>query len=411
MARARRRSRLILSVVALILIAGALAAAFWPRPVMVDLDAVTRGPMTVTIDEEGRTRVAEAYVVSTPVAGRLQRVEVDPGDPVMRGETIVAHMLPTNPAALDVRTREQALAAVQAAEAALRVARADLNAAVAHRDLAETELARARELSERRIASEATYDRARQNFRVAEAEVETAEAAISMREADLANARAQLIGFDDQGLANAVGNTRSDDIPLYAPAHGRILRIIQQSETTLPAGAPIMEIGDVEGELEVVVELISSDAVQVAIGDRVIIEDWGGLLPLDGVVRRIDPFAITKFSALGVEEQRVPVTVAFTGSPEERALLGHGYRVEARIVVWRKEDAVRVPASALFRSDDAWAVFVAENGAAAMRPVEIGRNNGVVAEVLDGLEPGQSVILYPSTTVADGTSIAPRDSD
>jgi HlyD family secretion protein len=159
------------------------------------------------------------------------------------------------------------------------------------------------------------------------------------------------------------------------------------------------------------VELISSDAVQVAIGDRVIIEDWGGLLPLDGVVRRIDPFAITKFSALGVEEQRVPVTVAFTGSPEERALLGHGYRVEARIVVWRKEDAVRVPASALFRSDDAWAVFVAENGAAAMRPVEIGRNNGVVAEVLDGLEPGQSVILYPSTTVADGTSIAPRDSD
>ncbi len=408
MARARRRSRLILSLAALILIAGALAAAFWPQPVMVDLGAVTRGPMIVTIDEEGRTRVAEAYVVSTPVAGRLQRVEVDPGDPVVRGETVVAHMLPTNPAALDVRTREQALAAVQAAEAALRVSRADLNAALANRDLAETELGRARELTERRIASEATFDRARQNFRVAEAEVETAEAAISMREADLANARAQLIGFDDQGLANAVGDTRSDDIPLYAPADGRILRIIQQSETTLPAGAPIMEIGDVEGALEVVVELISSDAVQVAIGNPVIVEDWGGAPSLDGEVRRIDPFAITKFSALGVEEQRVPVTVALTGPAEERGALGHGYRVEARIVIWRKDDALRLPSSALFRSGDAWAVFVAEGGAAAMRPVEIGRNNGVVAEVLGGLDPGESVILYPSTAVVDGTGIAPR---
>ncbi len=408
MAKARKRSRLILTAVVVLVLGSILAAAFWPRPVMVDLGAVTRGSMMVTIDEEGRTRVAEAYVVSTPVAGRLQRVQVDPGDPVVRGETVVAHMLPINPAALDVRTREQAQAVVRAAEAALRVARADLNGAIANRDLAETELTRARQLRERQIASEAAFDRAQQNFRIAEAAVETAEAAISVREADLANARAQLIGFDDQGLAAAIGNAGSDDIPLYAPADGRILRIIQQSETTLPAGAPIMEIGDIDGALEVVVDLISSDAVQVEVGDPVVIEDWGGPQALDGQVRRIDPFGITEYSALGVEEQRVPVTIALTGQAEQRRALGHGYRVEARIVIWRSEDALRVPASALFRTGSDWSVFVAQNGTAALRVVRIGRNNGVVAEVLEGLSEGERVILYPSAAISDGLAVAER---
>jgi HlyD family secretion protein len=408
MAKARKRSRLILTTLVVLVIGGALTAAFWPRPVLVDLGEVTRGPMMVSIDEEGRTRVAEAYVVSTPVAGRLQRVQVDPGDPVVRGETVVAHMLPINPAALDIRTREQAQAAVQAAEAALRVARADRNAAIANRDLAESELSRAERLAAQQFTSQAALDRARQNLRVSDAAVETAEAAIAMREADLANARAQLIGFDDKGLAAAIGNTRNDDIPLYAPADGRILRVMQQSETTLPAGAPIMEIGDIEGELEVVVDLISSDAVQVEVGDPVIIEDWGGSRPLAGEVRRIDPFAITEFSALGVEEQRVPVTVALTGPPEARRALGHGYRVEARIVVWQAADALRVPASALFRTGDDWSVFVADDGRAALRRVRIGHDNGVHAEVLDGLSAGDMIVLYPSAAIMDGIMIAPR---
>jgi HlyD family secretion protein len=198
MARAKKRSRLILTLIAGLLIGAALAAAFWPRAILVDLGEVTRGPMMVTIDEEGRTRVAEAYVVSTPVAGRLLRVEVDPGDVVKRGETVVARMLPSNPAALDIRTREQAMAAVQAAEAGLRVARADLNASMAQRDFAATELDRAEQLAARQIASEAALDRARQAFRVAQAAIETSEAAISMRQAELANVQAQLIGFDDQ---------------------------------------------------------------------------------------------------------------------------------------------------------------------------------------------------------------------
>ncbi|MEM1066133.1 MAG: HlyD family efflux transporter periplasmic adaptor subunit [Pseudomonadota bacterium] len=375
---------------------------------MVDFGNVTIGPMMVTIDEEGRTRVAEAYVVSTPVAGRLQRVQVDPGDPVVRGETVVAHMLPTNPAALDVRTREQADAAVQAASAALRVGRADLNAAIANRDLAQTELSRTEQLAERQIASQAALDRAQQNLRISEAAVETSEAAIAVREAELANARAQLIGFDDQGLAAAVGNAGSDDIPLYAPADGRILRVIQQSETTLPAGAPIMEIGDIEGELEVVVDLLSSDAVQVAVGNPVLIEDWGGPDTLAGEVSRIDPFGITQFSALGVEEQRVPVTVALTGPPESRRALGHSYRVEARIVIWEDGAALRVPSSALFRTGENWAVFVAENGRAALRTIEIDRNNGITAEVVSGLSDGDRVILYPSVALSNGSLIAER---
>lgn len=243
---------------------------------------------------------------------------------------------------------------------------------------------------------------------MSEAQVETAEAAIAMREADLANARARLIGFDDYGLAVAIESTRSDDIPLYAPADGRILRVMQQSETTLPAGTPIMEIGDIEGELEVVVDLISSDAVQVDVGASVLIEDWGGSSTLDGVVQRIDPIGITEFSALGVKEQRVPVTVKLTGSSKERSALGHGYRVEARIVVWQDQNALRVPASALFRTDDVWSVFVAKDGKAGLRTIQIGRSNGIVAEVLGGLEDGDQVVLYPSVAIQDGTLTVER---
>ena len=406
MATSAKRSRFILVTAVGLLIAAALAGAFWPRPVLVDLGAVTRGAMRVTIDEEGRTRVSEPYVVSTPVAGRLLRVGVTPGERVVRGETVIAHMRPTNPSALDVRTREQAQAAVAAAEAALRVALADQNAAIANRDLAEADLKRASRLARSEITSEAALERARQNFRVAEAAVETARAAIAMREAELANARALLIGFDDRTVAgNANGST---DIPLHAPADGRILRVIQQSETILPAGAPIMEIGDVDDDLEVVVELISSDAVQVETGDPVRIEDWGGQGVLEGTVARIDPFAVTKVSALGVEEQRVPVTITLTSPPEARRGLGHGYRVEARIVTWQAEDTVLVPASALFREGEGWAAFAAQDERAVKRVVRVGQTNGVTAQVLDGLEPGMQVVLYPSAAVRDGTAIAPR---
>lgn len=407
MVKAKKRSRYILSTVAVLLVAGALTAAFWPKPMMVDMGAVTRGTMRLTIDEEGRTRVRDAYIVSTPVAGRLQRVSVQPGDPVVRGETVVAHMRPSNPAILDVRNREQAEAALAAAQAALRVARADLNAALANRDLAQTELGRTEQLVERGISSDAALDHASQTARVAQANVDTAEAAISMRQAEIANAQALLIGFDDQGLAAAIGAS-SDAIPLFAPADGRILRVMQQSETSLPAGSPIMEIGDIAGDLEVVVDLLSTDAVQVAVGDPVIISDWGGSTDLAGQVIRIDPFGVTRFSALGVQEQRVSAVISFASPPEDYGGLGHGFRVETRIIVWQAEDTLILPASALFRSRDSWAVFVVSDGTALQRNVEIGPNNGIEAQVTSGLSEGDRVILYPSSGLSEGMAVAER---
>lgn len=407
MAKASKRSRMVLTTGALVLVVGALTAAFWPKPTMVDMGTVERGTMRLTIDEEGRTRVRDAYVVSTPVAGQLKRVQVRPGDPVTRGETIVAHMRPTNPAALDIRTREQATAAVTAAQAALRVAQADLNAAIANRDLAQTELSRTEQLVERGISTDAALDRARQSARVMQANVDTAEAAIAMREAEIANAQAQLIGFDDRGLATALTSS-SEDIPLFAPADGRILRVIQESETTLPAGAPVMEIGNIENDLEVVVDLLSTDAVQVGVGDPVVIADWGGQGDLRGEVSRIDPFGITQFSALGVEEQRVNAIVSFISTPDEYAGLGHGFRVETKIVVWQADDTVIVPASALFRSREDWAVFVVEDDTAQIRTIEIGPNNGIEAEVKSGLSEGDRVILYPSSGLTEGAHVAER---
>lgn len=405
---ARKKSRFVLSLGAAILVGAALTAAFWPHAVMVDMSSVTRGSMIVTIDEEGRTQVHNTYVVSTPIAGRLQRVEMLPGDKVVRGQTVVAHMLPINPEALDVRTREQARAAVTAAEAALRVARAEQNGAIANNDLAQADLARTRALTERGVSSKAALERAEQAARVALASFDTAEAAIAVREAELANAHALLIGFDDQGLASAIRNGGDSAIPLFSPTDGRILRVIQKSETTLPAGTPVMEIGNIEDDLEIVVDLLSSDAVQVSIGNHVLVEDWGGAATLTGEVTRIDPFGVTQYSALGVEEQRVNTMIRFSGPSAQRANLGHGFRVEVRIIIWEEEGTLIVPSSALFRDDTDWAVFTVEENRAQLRKVKIGKNNGVQAQVIDGLEEGARIILFPSSAVTDGMRVAQR---
>jgi HlyD family secretion protein len=411
MRRNRSSSWLTITVIAALVVA--LGFAFWPRPVMVDMGQVRVASMRVTIDEEGRTRVHDTFIVSTPVAGRLLRVEVEPGDAVDRGETVIAQMLPRNPAALDVRTREQARAAVTAAEAGLRLSQAELNRAIADQELAQADLSRAARLKQNQSVSEAAYDRAVRESRAAQASTDTADAAIGMRQAELSNARAQLVGFDDRGLASAIGvGSPSTGISVRAPATGRVLRVLQQSETTLPAGAPIMEIGDIDSDLEVLVELMSTDAVQVAAGDPVLIERWGGEGVLRAVVERVDPLGFTKFSALGVEEQRVNAVIRFVDAQSKAPGLGHGFRVEARIVVWAEEAALVVPSNALFRTafnnGDDWAVFVVDDGILASRSVEIGHNNGIDAEVLGGLTDGDTVVLYPSSGLSSGTRVAQR---
>lgn len=405
---ARRRTRAFLMVIIAVLVVVALGYAFWPRPVLVDMAEVKRGPIVVTIDEDARTQVHNTYVVSTPIAGRLMRVTLEPGDTVVQGETIVARMLPTNPAALDIRTKEQAQAAVQAAQAALRLAQADYMRANADYELAQENYDRTKQLWESDTVSKAALDRAERELQAARAALDTATAAISMRAAELKNAQAQLIGFDDQRLAAALGAGQLKPIPLKSPETGTVLRVMQESETVLPPGTPIMEIGNIEEDLEVVVELLSTDAVRVKPGDRVIIDKWGGDEPLSGVVDRIDPWGFTKFSALGVEEQRVRVYVRFTDPPQSRGRLGHGFRVEARIVIWEEENAVIVPSSALFRDAGSWAVFVVSDGVVEIRRVEVGQNNGVTASIASGLEAGERIVLYPGSELEPGIRVAQR---
>lgn len=283
-----------------LLLSGLLAYAFWPGPLMVDMDQVVRGPMRVTINEEAKTRVRNAYVVSAPIAGRILRVEVEPGDTVKAGESTIVRMLPLNPSALDVRTREQARASVSAAEAAIRVARADLNKAIADQDLATLDLNRIRQLRINGTVAQAALDRTEQVWRTTNASLDTAKAAISMREADLANARARLISFTETPLPRADIPADEGAIPLHAPISGKILRIMQKSEITLAAGTPILEIGDISNDLGIIVELLSSDAVQVKPGNKVMIEKWGKPHSLHGIVERVEPWGFTKFSALGI---------------------------------------------------------------------------------------------------------------
>jgi HlyD family secretion protein len=404
---AKKIPRYFLTLGVLVLLGGALTYAFWPRPLMVDIGELKRGPMVVTINEEGRTRVHDTYVVTTPVAGRLLRVEVEPGDPVVGGETVVAQMLPNNPTVLDARSEAQTRADLDTALAALQLARAQRKQALADKDLADAELRRTHRLHKDKTVSQSALDRAIREERAAAAALNSAEAEIAMRQAELAGARARLIGFAGP-LEQDAGPAAQTRIPVLAPTTGVVMRVVQQSESSLAAGVTILEIGNIENDLEVLVELLSSDAVQVQVGDQVILDGWGGEGPLNGVVERIEPWGFTKVSALGVEEQRVNTIVRFTDPAEARKRLGHGFRVEARIVVWDDRDALIAPSSALFREARDWAVFVVEDGIATRRRIEVGRNNGIEAQVLNALQSGEQVILYPSSELRDGAAVMRR---
>lgn len=392
-----------------LLVALFLFYSFWPRAMSVDIDDVVRGPMMVTIDEEARTRVRDAYVVSAPVSGHLLRVDVEPGDTVTGQQTVIARILPAHPTVLDVRTEEQAQASLEAAEAGLTLAHAEVNRAEADADLALAEVERARTLRQTDTVSQAALDRAERAWRAAAAALETARAAVAMREADVENARALLMSPSEaERIAMGVNPHPHESIPLRAPVSGLILRVIQESETVVGAGSPILEIGDPSGDLEIVAELLSLDAVKVSAGDRVIVEKWGGEGDLEGVVKRVEPWGFTKFSALGVEEQRVNAVIDFTGDETAHEKLGHGFRVNIRAVIWEDDNALKAPASALFRDDQAWAVFKVENGRARLTPVEIGQSNGLYTEIVSGLSEGDRIVLYPGNRLADGTSVRAR---
>lgn len=387
-----------------IVIVGALIL-FWlfrPEAVPVDTALVARGPIIVSISDEGETRVRDVFVVSAPVPGLMRRISLEPGDEVIAGETVVAQIAPSDPAFLDRRSEGEGRAAVRAAEAGLKLARAALQRAEAERDFATAELQRYQGLAKADTISANELDAAERRSRTAAAVVEEARANLEVREFELEQARARLL---TPALARSQDDC--DCLDVFSPVSGSVLQVLQESEAVVNSGAPLIEIGD-PAELEVVVDLLSSDAVQVRPGQRVLIESWGGETPLNGVVRRIEPFGFTKVSALGIEEQRVNVRVDLTDAAERWQRLGHGYRVEPRIVLAEANDVLKVPRAALFREGESWAVFVNDHGRAALREVELGLENGLEAEITVGLSEGDEVVLQPGERVSPEVRLQQR---
>lgn len=383
-------------------ILGLLLAGLRPAPVQVDLGTVGRGPLAVTVDEEGRTRVRNVFIVSAPISGRVLRTPLEVGDKVERHKTVVAIIEPVAPAFLDARTKRELEALVAAAEAAVNLARAEVAQTKSELQFAETELRRAITLSKSPAGSERALDRAKLDFATRSGNVERALANLEMRTKERDSALARLMGPEGEGqpLLDAKVEVRS-------PVDGRVLRRIHESEKVVTAGTPLTEIGDAH-DIEVFIELLSMDAVKVRNGAHAVLEGWGGPIPLPAVVKRVEPAGFTKVSALGIEEQRVRVILDITGNPEDRATLGHDYRVYARITVWSSDDVLRIPISALFRRGDSWATFVMKNGLAQLTKITIGQRNTEYAEVLSGIEPGAKVLLHPSDRVLDGGRIVER---
>ena len=384
-----------------IALVAALLWLFRPVPVTVDLAPVVRGPLAVSIVEQGETRVRDLYVVSAPVAGRMRRIDVEPGDRVEAGRTVIARIEPGDPAFLDSRSAAEARAGVDAAAAARAHAEAQVRRAQAELDFARSELARLRTLAASHTVSANDLDAAESRARACEAALEEARAEVRVRQSEYRAARARL---------TAPGSTGDDDcecVTVKSPAGGYVLRVLVESEGVVQSGAPLVEVGNPD-DLEVVVDLLSTDAVQVRPGQRVAIEGWGGSTPIEGAVRRVEPLGHTKVSALGIEEQRVDVVIDFREPREAWAGLGHGYRVEPRIVLWESREVTKIPLSALFRQDGQWTVFVHEGGRAQPRAVVIGHEDGLEAEVLGGLRTGEQVVRNPSDRVEPGQRIAAR---
>jgi HlyD family secretion protein len=400
--RASGKRLLIWALLALV-VGIALMVAFAPRPVMVDLITVERGPMVVTVDEEGETRVHDVFTLSAPVAGRVRRIESRVGDPVVAHETVLAEIEPGDPTFLDSRSEAQARAAIQAARAARALAAAEVDQAAAEFEFAQLEIARAHQLIAGGSISGRQVDEAERARKTSGAALATARAALQMRKFELEQAQAQLVS----PTQTRARNRERECVPITAPVSGRVLRITDPSERVVGAGESLMQIGN-PADLEIIVDFLSADAVKIEPRQRVIIDDWGGEEPLAGRVRRVEPFGFTKVSALGIEEQRVNVVIDFTSTPEQRQPLGHGYQVEARIVLWEGEDTLSVPLTALFRQGDEWAVFVEQDGHAILRRVEVDHRNGLAAEITSGLEAGERVVVHPSDRVIDGARIAGR---
>ena len=391
----KRKTGVILLVVAM---AAALAWGFWPAPLLIESATVATGPLSVSVEEEGITRVKDRFVISAPVAGYLQRIQLDVGDRVELNQ-VLAVMEPLRPEVLDPRSRARAGAQVAAAEAALHAAEEQATAARAETKFARAELARKHRLQADALISEGELDAAETRARQASAEQRSADFAVEVARFELEAAQTAL-----QFSITGNGDAAPETVKLRAPVASRVLQLHHESEGVVVTGEALLEIGD-PAALEVAVDVLSADAVRIRPGTPVEFHRWGGELPLDGVVRSIEPTGFTKVSALGVEEQRVWVIADLTTPREQWQQLGDGYRVEAHFILWQEAAVLQVPASALFRTADGWAVFAVVDGRAQLTQVGIGHNNGLDTQIVAGLDAGTSVIVHPDDRVEDGVRV------
>lgn len=379
------------------LLLGLIVYGLLPDPVPVQAASVERAPMRVVVEEEGETRVTEHYVVTSPVAAYMRRVELRPGDPVRAGQALV-QLEPPRPPELDPRRRRELEARVEVARAMLEQAAEQARAAEASAGLAAEERDRIRRLADAGAATPQAVERAEAEAAQARAAAEAARSRVAAAQAELATAQA--------ALQPAAGEAPVQQI-VRAPTDGRVLAVHRRSAGHVHPGEPLLEVGDVT-RLEVLAEVLSQDAVRIAHGTRVLIEQWGGEEPLEARVERVEPQGFTRISALGVAEQRVRVVAALTSPPGAWAPLGGGYRVLARFVIWEGENVLQIPTGALFRVEGQWAVFVIEGGRARLREVRIGRQTGLAAQVVSGLNEGDVVIVHPDDRVREGARVRPR---
>lgn len=383
-----------------LLVIVAIIYGFMPKPVAVDVMPVVRATLEVAVEEEGRTRVIDRYAISAPVAGYAQRIELDVGDAVHQGQTLVI-LDPLPSTVLDPRSRAQAQARVAGANAALLAAQENASAAKASHDFAKAEFERIKELCKTLCVSQTEEDKAAAEARRAFANLRSASFAVEVARHELEAAKTTL------QYSAMKGTETPDKVVITSPINGSVLKINRASEGVINVGQALIEVGNPRA-LEVVVEALSADAVRMSPGTKVRFERWGGEQLLEGVVRVIEPVGFTKVSALGVEEQRVLVITDITSPPEQWLRLGDGYRVEARFVLWEQADVLQIPASSLFRYGDGWAVFVMQDDMAVRKQVEIGQRNGLSAQILSGLDENEVVITHPDDSIDHGVAVYRR---
>ncbi len=395
-------------VITIAIIATVIAGLYYimiPAPVPVDTATISTGPLAVTVNEEGVTRIKEIYRVSAPIAGLMLRSPREIGDKVEKGKSLIATIKPTDPSFLDKRTRAAAQAAVNSAEAGVKLAQAHQNRAQAEVTYARQDLERSRKLSRKQAISKKTLEQAELRMKTQQALLQTTIAELEVRKQEYIRAKAHLI----EPKARVEQQSGPCCIEVLAPVSGQVLKILTESETVVISGTNIVEIGN-PADLEISVDMLSSDAVRIKVGAPVVIENWGGNQKLNGRILKIEPSGFMKVSALGIEEQRVKAQIEITSPESEWEKLGHNYRVFVRITVWKQNKVLRIPLSALFRKKQSWAVFKVENNTAVLKEIKIGQRNNEFAQIIDGLAEGDQVVLHPGERLTTGHTIVRRTS-